>query len=285
MPIQYPAVLLEKSADGRKSWKATDAILYALGLGMASDPLDRNELPFVHEVEQKVMPTLAAILTRGLGVTVDQMGFDYRYSVHGEQSIVWHRPIPAQGEITGEGQVIAIYDKGDKGAVCVTETALRDCATGDLLATVRVTSFARADGHCGAPSEGAPEPHRMPGRTSDFSLNYPTRPDLALIYRLSGDMNPLHIDPEAAKRAGFDRPILHGLCTYGIACRAVLEAFADWDPARLASLAARFSAPVFPGDILVIDLWRDGDVVSFEAHVPARGVTVLKNGRAELRAA
>ncbi|WP_447953410.1 MaoC/PaaZ C-terminal domain-containing protein [Sphingopyxis chilensis] len=283
MPIQYPAVLKETSSGGRKAWGANDAILYALGLGMASDPLDRNELPFVHEVDQKVMPTLAAVLTRGLGVTVAQLGFDYRYSVHGEQAILWHRPIPPQGEITGEGRVVAVYDKGDKGAVCVTETSLRDGATGDLLATVRVTSFARADGHCGAPSEGAPDPHKVPDRAPDLSLRYATRPDLALIYRLSGDMNPLHIDPDAARRAGFDRPILHGLCTYGIACRAVIEGFAGWDPERLASLAARFSAPVFPGDALVIDLWRDGDVISFEAQVPDRGVTVLKNGRAELR--
>ena len=285
MPIQYPAVLQEKSSGGQKSWKATDAILYALGLGMASDPLDRNELPFVHEVDQKVMPTLAAVLTRGLGVTVAQLGFDYRYSVHGEQAIVWHRPIPPEGEITGEGHVVAIYDKGDKGAVCVTETALRDNATGELLATVRVTSFARADGHCGAPGEGAPAPHKVPDRAPDLSLTYPTRPDLALVYRLSGDMNPLHIDPDAAKRAGFDRPILHGLCTYGIGCRAVVEAFTGWSPEQLASLAARFSAPVFPGDTLVVDLWRDGDIISFEAHVPERGVTVLKNGRAELRSA
>ncbi len=280
--IKYPEVLSETSSGASRSWQPTEAILYALGVGLASDPLDPDELPFVHEIGQKVVPTFAAVLSRGLGVTVDQLGIDYRYAVHGEQSIVWHRPMAAAGQVTGEGRVVAVYDKGDKGAVCVTELRLVDSASNDPLATIRVTSFARADGHCGAPSEGAAEPHRIPHRAPDRQIAYAIRPDLALIYRLSGDMNPLHIDPEAAKRAGFDRPILHGLCTYAIACRGVLESYAGWEPARLKSLAARFSAPVFPGDTLAIDMWQDGNVISFEANVPERGTTVLKNGRAEL---
>lgn len=284
MPIDYPAILEQTSSGGTRQWRATDAILYALGVGLAADPLDRNELPFVHEIGQKVMPTLAAVLVRGLSVTVKQMGFDARFSVHGEQSITWHRPMTATGEITGRGRIVGVFDKGDKGAVVVSETDLVDLASGEPLATVRITSFARADGHCGAPTTGAPEPHPIPARAPDASLEFATRPDQALIYRLSGDMNPIHIDPDAAKRAGFERPILHGLCTYGIACRAVLAQFADFQPDGLVSLAARFSAPVIPGDTLVFDLWRDGDVVSFEARVPHRGVTVLKNGRAELRA-
>ena len=283
MPINYPAVLNETATGGTREWRASESILYALGIGMGADPMDEAELAFVYEKELKVVPTFAAILTRGLGVTVAQMGIDYRFSVHGEQAITWHRPMPASGAVTGEGRVVAVYDKLDKGAIVVTETVLRDRDSSSPLATVRVTSFARGDRHCGAPTHGAPAPHAIPDRAPDASLTFPTRPDLALIYRLSGDLNPIHVDPQAARAAGFPRPILHGLCTYGIACRAVMQAFTDRDPDRLASLAARFSAPVLPGDELVIDLWRDENIVSFEARVPARGVTVLKNGRAELR--
>lgn len=283
MTIVYPAVLAETASGGVRTWAATDAMLYALGIGMGSDPLDDRELRFVYEQDLRVVPTYAAVLTRGLGVTVAQLGIDYRLSVHGEQAITWHKAMPAAGSVTGEGKVVAVYDKGDKGAVVVTETLLRDAADGAALATVRVTSFARGDGNCGAPATGAPLPHPIPDRPADVTMVFPTRPDLALLYRLSGDFNPLHADPATAQAAGFPRPILHGLCTYGIACRAILETYADFDPAQLASLSARFSAPVFPGDAISFDLWRDGDVIAFEARVAARDVVVLRNGRAELR--
>jgi acyl dehydratase len=280
--IQYPEILDLRTSGGVREYHASDSSLYALGIGMAADPLDRNELAFVYEADQKAFPTMAAVLARGLGISASDTGQDYRHSVHGEQAITWRRPLSPFGKLTGEGRVVGIFDKGDKGAVVVTETVLRDLATGEQMATVRITSFARADGHCGAPRDGAPVPHVVPDRVPDCTLTIPTRPDLALIYRLSGDLNPLHIDPDAARRAGFERPILHGLCTYGIACRAVLAAYCDFQPERLASLAARFSAPVLPGDILAFDLWRDGNVVSFVARVPERGVTVLKNGQAVL---
>lgn len=283
MPIAYPAILDARSTGVTRRWDARDALLYALGIGMGSDPLDARELPFVFERDQRVVPTFAAVLARGLGVGVDQMGIDYRRAVHGEQAIVWHRPFAPAGAVVGEGRIVAVYDKGDKGAIIVGEILFSDPDDGAVIATVTVTTFARGDGHCGAPTSGAPEPHRMPERACDLSLAIPTRSDLALIYRLTGDMNPIHADPDAARAAGFDRPILHGLCTFGIAARAVIQGFLEFDPARLASLAARFSSPVLPGDEIVFDLWRDGEIVSFEARVPARDAVVLKGGKAELR--
>lgn len=282
MPIKYPEILELKTSGQTKEWTRQDSMLYALGLGLAADPLNERELPFVYEKDQKAMPTIAAILVRGLGVTVDDLGIDYRLSVHGEQSITWHNPMPPHGRVRGEGRVISVYDKGEKGAVVNTETILIDTETDKLLATVRVTSFARGDGNCGAPREGAPPPHTMPDRTPDKVSSIATRPDQALLYRLSGDHNPLHADPAAAKSAGFERPILHGLCTYGLAARTILETYGDYRPEMLKELRARFSAPVYPGDTITFDFWKSGTEISFTAHVKDRNVTVLKNGRAIL---
>jgi acyl dehydratase len=178
--------------------------------------------------------------------------------------------------------VIGVYDKGDKGAVIYSETVLTDAKSGEMIATLTGSTFARGDGGFGGPSEGAPEPHAVPTRAPDLSLDFPTRPDQALIYRLSGDRNPLHADPKIAAIAGFPRPILHGLCTYGITCRAVMQAFADFEPARIKSHQVRFSSPVFPGETITVDLWKDGDVVSFEARIKDRGVVVVRNGKTVL---
>jgi acyl dehydratase len=151
------------------------------------------------------------------------------------------------------------------------------------VATLTGSSFCRADGGFGGPSEGAPEPHSVPERKRDISADIATRQDQALLYRLNGDRNPLHSDPDSARRSGFPRPILHGLCTYGITCRAVLQEVVGWDSDRIASHQARFSAPVFPGDTITVDLWVDDRVISFEARVKERNVTVIKNGKTVLR--
>jgi acyl dehydratase len=160
---------------------------------------------------------------------------------------------------------------------------LRDQLDGEPIATLNRTILARGDGGTGGVQSPAPVPHATPQRPPDKQVTYITRPDQALIYRLCGDRNPLHVDPAVGQSAGFERPILHGLCTYGITCRAVLESYCDFDSARMASHAARFSAPVFPGDTIVVDLWKDGDVISFEASVPGRDKTVIKNGKSVLR--
>lgn len=280
MAIAYPEILDLKSEGQAFAWDAKDAILYALGVGMAADPMDENELAFVYEKDLKPVPTLAGVVAWGAGTGAP--GINYLLVVDGERRIDFHKPMTVQGQVTARSRVVGAWDKGaGKGAVIVSETTLSDAAGEDLL-TITGSLFARGDGGFGGPSEGQPEPHPVPGRAPDLSVDIPTSPDQALIYRLSGDRNPLHCDPAVAKAAGFPRPILHGMCTYGITCRAVLQTYAGYDPSRFKSHQARFSAPVFPGETVTVDLWKDGDVVSFEARIKDRGVTVIKNGKTVL---
>jgi len=283
MPIAYPAILDLKREGQAFSWGERETMLYALGVGMGADPMDRRELPFVYENGLRALPTLATVVAWGSGPNMGSMGINYLLVVHGEQKVELHRPMPTEAKITADSRVVGAFDKGPKGAVIVTETVLRDAGDGAPIATLTSSTFARGDGGFGGPSEGQAPPHEVPTRAPDQSIDFPTRPDQALLYRLSGDRNPLHSDPDVAAAAGFPRPILHGLCTYGITGRAVLQACADYDPARIASHQVRFSAPVCPGETVTVDLWRDGDAVSFEARVKSRDVTVIRNGLTRLR--
>ncbi|HEV7158035.1 MAG TPA: MaoC/PaaZ C-terminal domain-containing protein [Caulobacteraceae bacterium] len=290
MPIYYPDILQQQSAPRTFTYGDKDVMLYAYGVGMGADPMDERELAFVYEKTLKVVPTAATVLAASgrpsraepelpSGLRTSQL--NYLMVVHGEQKVQLHRPLPPAGTFTARSRVVGAFDKGkDKGAVVVNETVWSNEA-GEEVATLTGTTFARGDGGFGGPSEGAPEPHKVPSRTADVSIDLATRPDQALIYRLNGDRNPLHADPAVARMAGFERPILHGLCTYGITCRAILSSITGYDPDVIASHEARFSAPVFPGDVITVDLWRDGKVISFEAR--ARGVTVIKNGKSVLR--
>lgn len=291
MPIFYPDILEQKTEPRTFTYGDKDVMLYALGIGMGRDPMDERELPFVYEKDLKVVPTAATVLAsrggRGQpapqreGLRVSQL--NYLMVVHGEQKVELHKPLRPSATYTAHSRTIGAYDKGkDKGAVVINETVWLD-EMGERAATLTGSTFARGDGGFGGPSEGAPEPHPVPDRKPDISVPFETRPDQALLYRLNGDRNPLHSDPDVAKRAGFPRPILHGLCTYGITCRAVLQEICDYDPDKILSHQARFSAPVFPGDTITVDLWKDGDVVSFEARVLDRGATVIRNGKTVLR--
>ncbi|HEX6860715.1 MAG TPA: MaoC/PaaZ C-terminal domain-containing protein [Caulobacteraceae bacterium] len=283
MPISYPDILDIKSVPQTREWTDRDTMLYALGIGMGSDPMNEAELPFVFEAGLKGVPTMATCMAWGGGPSAGLMGINFMLVVHGEQKVEIHKPLPTEAVVELDGRVLGAWDKGaGKGAVIVVETTMKDKKSGELLATLTSSIFARGDGGFGGPAEGAPEPHQVPDRAPDVSLDFPTTENQALIYRLSGDRNPLHADPNFAKMAGFPRPILHGLCTYGITCRAVLQAYADMDPNKIKSHAIRFSSPVFPGETVTVDLWRDGDVVSFEARVKDRGVTVAKNGKSVL---
>jgi acyl dehydratase len=281
MSINYPDVLELKRTGMEFSWSDRETMLYALGIGMGADPMNERELAFVYERDLKAVPTLASVVAWGAGP--GRMDINRVLVVDGERNITFHQPMPGHASITADSRVFGVYDKGkDKGAVIMNETVLKDKTTGDRIATLLSSIFARDDGGFGGPSEGQPEPHKVPDRAPDLSLDMPTQPNQALLYRLSGDRNPLHADPEFAKRAGFPRPILHGMCTYGITCRAVLQSYAEYDPTRFRSHAARFSSPVFPGETITVDLWKDGSIVSFEARVKARGATVIKNGKTEL---
>jgi acyl dehydratase len=295
MPIYYPDILDQKTEPRTFTYGDKDVMLYALGIGLGRDPMNETELPFVYEKDLKVVPTAATVLASGVSRAARaaapveqkpghrQSQINFLMVVHGEQKVELHKPLPTYGTFTAESRTIGAFDKGkDKGAVIYNETVWTD-EKGEKVATLTGSTFARGDGGFGGPTEGAPEPHQVPTRAPDQSVDIETRPDQALIYRLNGDRNPLHSDPDIAKRAGFPRPILHGLCTYGITCRAVLQAITGYDPDQIASHEARFSAPVFPGDTITVDLWKDGSVISFEARVKERNATVIKNGKTVLR--
>ena len=280
MAIRYPEILSIEEPARTLSWSDRETILYALAIGMGADPENGDELPFVYEKNLKAVPTLATVVSWGANIGAEKMGLNRALTVHGEESITWHQPLPATGSVIAKSRVAAAYDKGEKGAVVEREMQLRD-ADGTLLVSLIRTAFARGDGGFGGPSE-TPPPHQVPRRAADLMLEFATRPDQALLYRLCGDRNPLHADPAVAKAGGFPRPILHGLCTYGICCRAILQAYCGLEPARMRSLSVRFSAPVLPGDRIAVHLWKDRDIVSFEASVPARNVTVIKSGRSHI---
>ena len=293
MPIYYPDILAQGTTPTPFSYGDKDVMLYALGVGMGRDQMNETELAFVYEKNLKVIPTAATVLAssmRGTAGPAPEMPAGHRPSqinflmvVHGEQKVELHKPLSASGTYTAQGRTVGAYDKGPgKGAVIINETVWTD-EKGEKVATLTSSTFARGDGGFGGPSEGAPEPHVVPTRAPDISVDFDTRDDQALLYRLNGDRNPLHSDPDVARRAGFEKPILHGLCTYGITCRAVLQAITDFDPEQILSHQARFSAPVIPGDTITVDLWRDGKEISFEARVKARNATVIKNGLTVLR--
>jgi acyl dehydratase len=281
VPIDYSSVLDLKEEGKRFSWSERDTMLYALAVGMGSDPLDRNELPFVYEKNLKALPTLAAVVAWGAGITAERLGLDRRQTLHGEEAVTLHRPIPCTGEVIAASRVAAVYDKGERGAVIERETCLTDAVSHEPIATITRTAFAKADGGFGGPPQ-PPSLSGPPARAPDVVLAFPTRRDQALLYRLCGDRNPLHADPDVARAAGFETPLLHGLCTYGICCRAVIQAFCEYEPSRLKSHAVRFSAPVFPGDVLTVKLWKDSENVSFEAEVAARHAMVIRNGRSRV---
>jgi acyl dehydratase len=284
--IRYPQVLDHRSSPQTWVWNDRDAILYGLCLGFGSDPTNERALQFVYEQQLKVVPTLPTILAWIAEPTFTQLGVDPITALHGEQKIELHRPVPIPVRVSVQGSVVDVYDKGSaRGAIVITRHVITDLADGLPIATLTTTCFGRGEGGCGGSAENMPTPHAVPARTPDVSIDFSTRPDLALLYRLTGDRNPIHALPQVAHAGGFARPLLHGLCSFGITCRAVLETYAEFDPARIASHQARFSSPVFPGETLTVDLWREAEIVSFEARIKDRGVTVIKNGKSVLRQA
>ncbi len=279
MALDYADLMARRCRD-RVTWGERDAMLYALGIGLGTDPTDERELRFVSEQNQRVFPTFAVVLGFAGGPLSD-LEIDRRFQLHGEHAIELFGAIPPAGAVVSEGRMLGAWDKGQgKGAVFCQEKLLYLDGSDKPLARILTTAFGRAEGGFGGPREGQPSPHPVPERRPDARIDIPTAGNQALIYRFSGDWNPLHVSPNFARSSGFERPILHGLCTFALTARAVLAAFTEGEPARLHAHQARFSAPVFPGETVSVDLWRDGDVVSFEARVTARNATVIRNGRA-----
>ena len=287
MALNYEHLMSLKREGDRFRYTDRETMLYALGVGMGRDPLDEDELAYVFErpgAALKTVPSLATVLARV--PLLKDCGFDYSKVLHGEQRLTLHRPLPPEGELIADARVTEAYDKGaGRGAVIYTETAVRSAADAQPMFTLLSVTFARGDGGFGGPAGAGPAPHALPQRAPDCSVTLETRKDQALLYRLSGDRNPLHADPALARRVGFRAPILHGLCTYGTACRAILKEVAAYDHTRIRGFDVRFSAPVYPGEAIATDLWIDGRTVSFRCRVPERSDTVvISNGRCTLAA-
>jgi acyl dehydratase len=285
MAIDYDKLMALKIADAEHSYTEKDTMLYALGIGMGHDPTDRAELDFVYEKNLKPVPSFACLLGYpGFWAKDLDTGIDWVRIVNGEQGFTLHAPIKPRGTVVGKTRIVEVIDKGPgKGALVYAERKITDKATGQLIATVTQTTFARADGGFGGPPRESPPVHKTPERAPDLVCDLGTRPEMALVYRLSADLNPLHADLDVAKAAGYPRPILHGLGTFGVACHAILKMVCGYDPAKMTAMSGRFSAPVFPGETIRTEIWRDGNVVSFRALVPERNIVAMSNGRAEIK--
>lgn len=279
--MKYPEILEIQPEPATFSYDENFTILYALGIGLGAVP---EELDYVYEKRLRVFPTMAIMLGQGAGDFLDKGGIDYTRIVHGEQRLTIHAPLPPTGTMVSTSRCLGVADKGkDKGALINIESTTRDAATGTLHATAVSTLMCRGDGGFGGPAGGELPLRPIPDRPHDSEVTIQTLPQQAAIYRLSGDRNPLHIDPERATAVGFPGPILHGLCSYAIAARALSQACCDGDPDRIEHIAARFSSPVYPGEAVTAKVWRDGNDISFECVIAERGVTVIKNGYCRLR--
>lgn len=273
------------------TYSARDTILYALGIGFGHDPLDRDQLRFLLEDGLQAVPSMAAVLGGpGSWWRDPRLGVDWPQVLHAQQDVEFFSQLEPAATVTGLNRVTTLCDRGaERGAVAALERNIRDAATGGLLARAKRIEVLRGDGGFSSRSGMSDaEPERLPAltcaeRAPDVVIELPSLPQAALIYRLSGDYNPLHADPQVAARAGFPRPILHGLASFGIAAHAVLRGICGYAPERLRRLAVRFTAPVYPGETLRFELWRENDQrVRFRAHVKERGIMVLDRGIAEI---
>jgi len=279
MPIN-PEAVGATSTPVERSWTSTDCLLYALGVGAGTlDALD-FELEYTTENStdrpQKVLPTFVAVMGGGGPPRAELGSFDPAMLVHGEQAIELFGPIPPEGTVRTTSVVTGIYDKGS-GALVVSKSTSVDVRSGEPLFASTTSLFVRGEGGFGGERGPSSSVGPLPDREPDDVVTYSTRADQALLYRLSGDRNPLHSDPAFAKRAGFDRPILHGLCTYGFTGRALLHTVCGSDPTRFGAMSGRFSRPTYPGDTLAVSIWADGAGVRFRTD-NQRGETVIDSG-------
>ena len=280
MTFSYEKILNWPFDEIVETYAMRDSIVYALGLGFGFNPTDPDELKYVYEDGLRTFPTMPVVLGHpGPWMTDPESGIDYVKVLHGEQHLEIHQDLPVEGTVVAENKVTDVVDKGaDKGALIVNERKLYEQASGDLLCTQKSVIFARGNGGFGGPVTASPNPHALPDREPDATVDIPTSTQAALLYRLNGDYNPLHADPAIAEKAGFKAPILHGLASFGIVARAVLQSINNTDSSRLKSFGLRFSAPVYPGETIRTEIWRDGNEVTFRARVPERDVIALTNG-------
>jgi acyl dehydratase len=286
MPLDHSLVGVPAEPQER-SWTSSDALLYAVGVGAGlGDPLE--ELQFTTEnsegVPQQVLPTFGVLVAQPRGGGRSLGDFDRAQLVHAEQAFELHRPLPVAGTARVVTTVTGIYDK-ISGALVASESVAVDAATGEQLVTSRSGVFIRGEGGFGG-ERGPGNGWRRPDRPPDHQVTMPTRPEQALVYRLSGDRNPLHADPKFAARGGFSRPILHGLCTYGVTGRALLHTLCGSEPARFRSMSGRFTRPVLPGDTLAVSIWLPedgGDTARFQTATED-GTVVIDRGHLRFQA-
>ncbi len=252
-------------------WTSTDSLLYALGVGAGAGDPTGFELEFTTEntrdLAQRALPTQVVVL--GAANMPDYGSFNLAALLHGEQRIELHQELPPAGTAVAQARVAAIYDK-TKAALVVLETSVRT-HDGEPMWTSQAGLFISGEGGWGG-DRGPSNTWRLPDREPDHVTGYDTRTDQALLYRLNGDRNPLHSDPVFAASAGFDTPILHGLCTFGVTGRALLHTLCDSDPARFGAMGGRFKSPVLPGQRLDVHMWREGDTTLFQTRVGDRVV-------------
>jgi len=282
-----PAKLLAIRISAEQRFSERDAILYALAVGYGHDPLDAAGLRYCYEEGLRAAPTLPIVLGHpGFWMRDLDTGIDWRRVVHGEQELHLHGPIPVSGHVTSETRVVDVIDKGaGRGAVVIFDRVVADASTGTPIATMRQSNFCRGDGGFGGPTRPIAKPTDLPGGAPDHVVLLPTRPETALLYRMSADLNPLHADPAAARRAGFDRPILHGLASFGLVAHALTKASCGYDGGRLKRMAGRFTGAIFPGETVRTEIWDRGGVLHFQALVHERDAPLMGNGIAETRAA
>ena len=281
MPINYDEIMSLESKNIEISYTDKDSILYGLGVGLGNDPMNMDELKYVYENGQIALPSMATNFQYHSSLLMSAK-LNFVMVVHGEQKLSIINPIPVSGDFIADMKVISCFDKGaSKGAIIDVETSVKLKSDGTEICKLVSTTFARGDGGFGgpeSPSQEIFEPEGSPDTVNEIT----TKPDQALIFRLSGDYNPLHSDPNFAKAAGFPKPILHGLCTYGVACRSIVKTACDNDVKKLKSFNCRFSSPVFPGETIVTEMWKNGNIINFQSKVKERDKIILKNGVSEI---
>ena len=277
MTINYDEIMNLTSENVEISYSDKDSILYSLGIGLGNDPMNLNELKYVYENSQSVLPSMATNFQYHSPLLL-KTNINFIMVVHGEQRLTMTNALPVSGNFIANAKVIGCYDKGPaRGAVIEVETTVKNKKNNEEICKLVSTTFARGDGGFGGPDSPKKEIF-IPDGEPDYVSEVSTKPDQALIFRLSGDYNPLHSDPNFAKAAGFEKPILHGMCTYGIACRSLVNEICENDASKLKRFDCRFSSPVYPGETIITEMWKKDKMIYFNSKVKERDKLVLKNG-------
>ena len=277
MTINYDEIMNLTSENVEISYSDKDSILYSLGIGLGNDPMNLNELKYVYENSQSVLPSMATNFQYHSPLLL-KTNINFIMVVHGEQRLSITNALPVSGDFIANAKVIGCYDKGPaRGAIIEVETTVKNKKNNEEICKLVSTTFARGDGGFGGPDSPKKEIF-IPDGEPDYVSEVSTKPDQALIFRLSGDYNPLHSDPNFAKAAGFEKPILHGMCTYGIACRSLVDEICENDASKIKRFDCRFSSPVYPGETIITEMWKKDKMIYFNSKVKERDKLVLKNG-------